>query len=88
MGILDKVKQQGEEYVKSQVMAKLKEYGIDDSVLKGKKINIDKVKANSKEINELLKKIIDGRKRRRSKSRSKKLSKRRRSKKRSSKRRY
>ena len=92
MGILDNVKQKAGELVKNQVMAKLKEYGIDDSVLKDTKINIDKVKAHSKEINELLKKIIDGRKRRRSKSRSKsrskKRSKRRRSKKRSSKRRY
>ena len=54
-----------------------KEYGIDDSVLilKDKKININKVKANSQEINELLKKIIDGRKRRRFKSRSKSRSK-------------
>ena len=74
-------KKKAEEYVINQVMAKLNEYGIDYSVLKDKKINIDKVKANSKEIIELLKKIIDGRKRRRSKSRSKKRSKRRRSKK-------
>jgi len=82
------LKKKADEYV----MAKLNEYEIDYSVLKDKdkkiKINIDKVKAHSNQIIELLKKIIDGRKRRRSKSRSKKRSKRRRSKKRSSKRRY
>ena len=92
MGIIDKAKNKVEEYVMNQLMDKLKEYGINVSVLKDKKINIDKVKANLNQINELLIKIIDGRKRRRSKSRSKsrskKRSKRRRSKKRSSKRRY
>jgi len=86
MGILDKAKEQVQQTIQSQVVSELKKYGIDDTVLKGRKINFDKVKANSKEINDLLKKIIDGRKRRRSKSRSKRHSKKHRSSKRRSKR--
>ena len=90
MGVIEQARQM----IQDKVVSELKKYGINDSVLKGKKINLEKVKANSKKINDLLKEIIDGRKRRRSKSRSKRHSKKhskrrsKRSKKRSSKSRY
>ena len=88
MGVFDIA----EQMIKNKVVSELEKYGIDVSVLK--KINLDKVKARSEKINALLKEIIDGRKRRRSKSRSKRHSKKhskrrsKRSKRRSSKRRY
>jgi hypothetical protein len=77
MGIFDKAKEQAQQMIQNKVVSELKKYGIDDSVLTGRKIILDKVKAHSKEINDLLKKIIDGRKRLRSKSRSKRHSKKR-----------